>query len=77
MNYTTHDIDFIWKDDPFNPRRVSVVKATRELTEEETDELLDLDNGGGFFAFRHDEQIQGDHGEFIVLAVYDEERVQV
>ena len=73
MNYTTHDIDFIWKDDPFNPRRVSVVKATRDLTEDEFDELLDLENDGGFFAFRHDEEILGDQGEFIVLAVYDTE----
>ena len=73
MNYTTHDIDFIWKDDPETVRRVSVVKATRELTEDEFDELLDLENDGGFFAFRHDEEILGDQGEFIVLSVYDSE----
>lgn len=64
--HTTYEVDFYWKDDPETLRTVSVAKGTSDMTEGEYDALLDLDNGGAFFVFNHDEEIIGDHGEFVI-----------
>lgn len=67
--HTVYDVDFYWKDDPKTIRTVSVAKGTADMTDAEYDALLDIEEGGAFFVFGHDEEIMGDHGEFVVVDV--------
>ena len=67
--HTVYDVDFYWKDDPETIRTVSVAKGTPDMTEADYDALLDLDEGGVFFVFGHDEDVVGDHGEFVVTNI--------
>lgn len=67
--HTVFDINFYWKDDPEVIRTVSAAKGTESMTEAEYDALLDLNDEGVFFVFGHDEEVVGDHGEFVVTDI--------